>query len=65
MKTEFPEFMNIKQIAVTFGISPSTATRYSAEPDFPEPFYFSPGKKVWLKKEVLDWFMSRRGRRAA
>ncbi|MDR6852676.1 putative DNA-binding transcriptional regulator AlpA [Sphingomonas sp. BE123] len=65
MKSSFPKFINIKQIAAGFGISELTANRYSIGPDFPEPFYFSPGKKVWLAEEVLAWFMSRRGKRRA
>lgn len=65
MKSEIPRFVNIKRIAILFDLSESTANRYSAYPDFPEPFYFSAGKKVWLLSEVVDWFMGRRGRRAA
>lgn len=65
MKSEIPKFVNIKEIAALFRLSVSTATRYSSFADFPEPFYFSAGRKVWLLGEVLDWFMSRRGRRAA
>jgi predicted DNA-binding transcriptional regulator AlpA len=64
MKSNVPKFINIKQIAAEFGLSISTAVRYSSNPDFPEPFYFGPGKKVWLAEEVLSWFMSRRRRRA-
>ena len=64
MKIDVPEFVSLKQIAALFNMSPSTAGRYSAEPDFPVPFYFSPGRKVWLKNEVVDWFMGRR-RKAA
>lgn len=65
MKIEVPKFINIKQVADLFDISTSTANRYSAYPDFPEPFYFSPGKKVWLLSEISDYFMGRRGRRAS
>lgn len=65
MKPEVPKFVNIKQVAALFDLSVSTAIRYAASPDFPEPFYFSAGRKVWLLSEVLEWFMNRRGRRAA
>ncbi|HET6526052.1 AlpA family phage regulatory protein [Sphingopyxis sp.] len=65
MKPEVPRFVNIKQVAALFDLSVSTAIRYAASSDFPEPFYFSAGRKVWLLNEVLEWFMNRRGRRAA
>ncbi|TFI57500.1 hypothetical protein E2493_14945 [Sphingomonas parva] len=59
MKPTVPAFISIKGVAAMGNVSVSTAGRYSGQSDFPEPRYFSPGKKVWISEEVRNWFLDR------
>jgi predicted DNA-binding transcriptional regulator AlpA len=42
-------------IAEMLSVTPMTAHRYASRPDFPEPFGYAAGARVWLRTDVEEW----------
>ena len=52
-------FLNIKEVSELLGISVSTINRLVKKGDFPSKIKLSPGRKVFIKKEIEEWIRAK------
>ena len=53
-------FLTIKEVSNLLGISISTINRLIKKGDFPPKIKLSPGRKVFMKKEIEVWIDNKR-----
>ena len=53
-------FLTIKEVLNLLGISISTINRLIKKGDFPPKIKLSPGRKVFMKKEIEVWIDNKR-----
>ena len=53
-------FLNIEEVSNLLGISISTINRLIKKGDFPPKIKLSPGRKVFMKKEIEVWIDNKR-----
>ena len=54
-KFDKPEVVALAEIADRFGISKTSAQKWTARPDFPEPLSELQSGRVWLWADVIAW----------
>ena len=52
-------FLTIKEVSKLIGLSVSTINRLLKKGDFPSKVKISPGRMVFIKKEIEEWINSR------
>tara|TARA_S200000501_G_C20457995_1_gene583866 strand:- start:406 stop:606 length:201 start_codon:yes stop_codon:yes gene_type:complete len=60
MNQENRPFLTIKETSNLIGISISTINRLIKKGDFPSKIKLSPGRKVFMKKEIEVWIESKK-----
>ena len=60
MNQENRPFLTIKEVSNLLGISISTINRLIKKGDFPSKIKLSPGRKVFMKKEIEVWIESKK-----
>ena len=53
-------FLTIKEVSNLLGISVSTINRLIKKGEFPSKIKLSPGRKVFMKKEIEVWIDNKR-----
>ena len=53
------ETITAKQVAAWLGINRSTIYRYVEEGKFPKPVKLSARRQVFIKEQVIQWFIDR------
>tara|TARA_B100000401_G_scaffold224361_1_gene151865 strand:+ start:210 stop:407 length:198 start_codon:yes stop_codon:yes gene_type:complete len=59
MNQENRPFLTIKEVSELLGISVSTIIRLIKRGEFPQKRKLSPGRKVFIKKEIEEWIRAK------